>query len=209
MQVTGNVIYSAQDILGVAPVQPGDNLFLINKRAIEEEILKNYSFVDTVDINRRFPDTLEINIRESQLLAYVEYEGAYYVINRRCEILSKSDAMGVSGYIRISGVDPLAPRIGEQLALGEAEDGKEDYLAELMELILENELYSQVQWIDASNVSALKFNYGSSMTVNMGGNEELERKFNMLESMIADRADNDRGTIDLSKVGEGHFIPEQ
>ena len=76
IQVTGNVIYSSQEILEVAPIAPGDNLFLINKRDIEESILEQRGFVDTVTISRHLPDVVEINIRESQLLAYVELEGA-------------------------------------------------------------------------------------------------------------------------------------
>ena len=71
------MIYSAQEILEVTDIKPGDNLFLINKRSIEETILESRGFVDTVTIERKLPDTVEINIRESKLLAYVEHEGAY------------------------------------------------------------------------------------------------------------------------------------
>lgn len=209
IQVSGNVIYSAQEILEVTDIKPGDNLFLINKRSIEETILESCGFVDTVTIERKLPDTVEINIRESKLLAYVEHEGAYYVMNRKCEILSKSDAAGVAGHIQITGVQPLAPRVGEQLALGEAEGAKEDYLADVMEMMLNKDIYAHVQWIDASNVSSLKFRYQGDITVDLGKHEELERKFDMLESILADLAENDKGTISLAKVGEGHFIPEQ
>ena len=130
-------------------------------------------------------------------------------MNRKCEILSKSDAAGVAGHIQITGVQPLAPRVGEQLALGEAEGAKEDYLADVMEMMLNKDIYAHVQWIDASNVSSLKFRYQGDITVDLGKHEELERKFDMLESILADLAENDKGTISLAKAGEGHFIPEQ
>ncbi len=209
IQVTGNVIYSSQEILDVAEIDVGDNIFLINKNNIEESILENRGFVDTVTVYRRLPDTLEINIRESKLLASVEAGGAYFVMNRKCEILSKTDAAGAAGYIHITGIEPLSPRVGEQLKLGAAEMAKEDYLADVMEMMLRNELYEGVSWIDASNISSLKFDYRGNLVVDLGKHEELERKFNMLESILADLAENDRGTISLAKVGEGHFIPEQ
>lgn len=209
IQVTGNVIYSSQEILEVAGIEPGDNLFLINKKAIEESILENRGFVDTVTISRRLPDGVELNIRESQLLAYVELEGAYFIMNRKCEILSKTDAAGAAGHIQIVGVEPLSPRVGELLTLGAAESAKEDYLADVMEMMLQKDIYRYVSMIDASNVSSLKFNYRGDLVVDLGKNEELARKFDMLESIIADLAENDRGTISLAKVGEGHFIPEQ
>lgn len=203
------MIYSAQEILEVAGIEPGDNLFLINKKAIERSVLESRGFADTVTVKRVLPDTVELNIRESKLLAYVQCENDYYVINRKCEILSKTDAVGVAGHIQVIGVEPLAPRVGELLALGVAEKAKGDYLAEVMDLMLEKEMYSHVQWIDVSNVSSLKFLYRGSITVDLGKNEELERKFDMLERILADRAENDKGTISLVKPGEGHFIPEQ
>ena len=209
IQVTGNVIYSSQEILEVAGIAPGDNLFLINKRAIEESILENRGFVDTVTISRKLPYSVELNIRESQLLAYVELEGAYYIINRKCEILSKTDAAGAAGHIEIVGVQPLSPRVGELLTLGVSESAKEDYLADVMEMMLQKEMYKYVSRIDASNISSLKFNYRGNLVIDLGKNEELARKFDMLESILADLAENDRGTISLAKVGEGHFIPEQ
>lgn len=209
IQVTGNVIYSSQEILEVAPIAPGDNLFLINKRDIEESILEQRGFVDTVTISRHLPDVVEINIRESQLLAYVELEGAYYIMNRKCEILSKTDAAGAAGHIEIAGVQPLSPRVGEVLALGAAESAKEDYLADVMEMMLQKDIYRYVSRIDASNISSLKFDYRGTLVIDLGKNEELARKFDMLESIIADLSENDRGTISLAKVGEGHFIPEQ
>jgi len=209
IQVTGNVIYSSKDILDVAKIELGDNLFLINKGNIEESILENRNFVDTVTISRRLPDTVEINILESQLLASVEINGAFFILNRKCQILSKTDEVGAAGHIRITGVEPLSPRVGEQLKLGVAEAAKEEYLADVMEMMLRNEMYRHVSRIDASNVSSFEFTYRGNITVDLGKNEELERKFNMLESILADLAENDRGTISLAKAGEGHFIPEQ
>jgi len=209
IQVTGNVIYSTQEILSVAGIEPGDNLFLINKRAIENSILKKLNFVDTVTVSRILPDAVELNIRESKLLAYVELEGTYFVVNRKCAILSKTDEAGVAGYIRLMGVTPLSPRVGEKLTLGLEEKAKEDYLTDTMEMMLQGDIYERVSWIDISNVSSLKFNCGNNLIVDLGKNEELARKFDMLGNILADLAENDRGTISLAKAGEGHFIPEQ
>ena len=209
IQVTGNVIYSSKEILDVAPIELGDNLFLLNKRNIEESILENRNFVDTVTVFRKLPDTVEINILESQLLASVEANGAYFVINRKCQILSKTDAEDASRHIRIMGIEPLSPRVGEQLKLGVAEASKEDYLADVMEMMLVKEMYSHVSYIDISNISSLKFDYRDNLVIDLGKHEELERKFDMLERILADLAENDRGTISLAKVGEGHFIPKQ
>ncbi|MBO7739765.1 MAG: hypothetical protein J6S18_05270, partial [Oscillospiraceae bacterium] len=76
-------------------------------------------------------------------------------------------------------------------------------------MMLVKEMYSHVSYIDVSNISSLKFDYRDNLVIDLGKHEELERKFDMLERILADLAENDRGTISLAKVGEGHFIPEQ
>ena len=208
IQVEGNVIYSDEEILNAAGVETGKNLFLLNCSAVEENILAGRNYVDTVDVRRRLPNTLEITVRESKLLAAVELDGVWYVMNRKGEILSATDAAGAAEHIHVRGVTPLAPRVGEYLALGEAESTKKDYLIDVMTQLLESELYERVDEIDASNLSSLKFRLDGRMTVELGKNESLERKFKMLESILADRTENDRGVINLAVVGEGHFIPE-
>ena len=61
--------------------------------------------------------------------------------------------------------------------------------------------------MDRSNPAALKFDYRGRLTVNLGSNEGLGRKFDMLEGILADLTDYDQGTVDLSTLGEGHYIP--
>lgn len=208
IQVNGNVIYSQQEIVDVAGVESGKNLILLNCSAVEHRILDNRNYVDTVSVERKLPGTVLITVRESKMLAYVELDGICYVMNRKGEILSTTDAAGAAGHIRIFGVVPLAPRVGEYLELGEAENAKKEYLVDAMSMLLEHELYSRVDYIDVSNLSALKFHFTNDITVDLGKNESLERKFKMLESILADLTENDRGTINLATVGEGHFIPE-
>ena len=207
IQTSGNVLYSSQELIDAAEIKLGSNLFLLDSRAVRSRILGEKLFVDEVAVRRKLPDTVVLEVRESQLLAYFPYGSEYYVMNRRCQIVSKGDDASVAGYIRLEGVTPLAPRVGEKLALGESESAKLRYLEDALAMLLERELYHDVQSVDISNPAALKFDYRGRLTVNLGSNEGLRRKFDMLEGILADLTDYDQGTVDLSTLGEGHYIP--
>lgn len=208
IQVSGNVLYSEQEIAEASKIELGKNLILLNKRRIVNNILDSKTYVDSVTVKRKFPSTVQLVIRESKLLAYLEYGETCYVINRRCKILSPGDAASVAGYIHILGAAPQDPEVGEQLSLGEGEGAKLDYLADVMEQLMKKELYPYVQWIDMSNVASVKFLYRGSLTIDLGRNEGLEKKFDILERILQDLSENDRGIINLATAGEGHYIPQ-
>ncbi len=207
VQTSGNVIYSSQELVDAAQIELGSNLFLLDTGAVKERILSEKLFVDSVNVRRKMPDTIVLEVRESQLLACFRFGGSYFVVNRRCQILSKGDEASVAGYIVLEGLEPLAPRVGEKLVLSESEGGKLRYLEDVMAVLLDRELYHNVLSIDAANPAALKLDYQGRLTVNLGSNEQLERKFDVLEGILKDLSDYDDGVIDLSTPGQGHYIP--
>ena len=57
---------------------------------------------------------------------------------------------------------------------------KDEALADVMEMMLQKDIYRYVSRIDASNISSLKFDYRGTLVIDLGKNEELARKFDML-----------------------------
>ncbi len=208
IQVTGNGNYAAEFIIDVAGVEPGDSLVILNKGKMKKNILNACSFVETVNIKRKFPDTLLIELEESQLLAYLEADEGYCVINRKCRIVEVSE-VEPAGYIKISGIKALKPEMGKQLKIdGDASEGRYDYLCELLNLMPQNEVYTKVTEINAENIASYSFDYEGRLEVVFGKNENLEKKFKLFLSILDDLNAADKGTINLSQKGEGHFIPK-
>ncbi len=208
IEVTGNGNYASEFIIDTAEVEPGDSLVIINKSKMRKNILDACSFVESVNIKRKFPDTLIIELQESQLLACLEADTGYCVINRKCRIVDVP-AVEPVGYIKISGIKAKKPEMGKQLIIdGDASEGRYDYLCNLLELLPENDVYTRVTAIDASNIASYSFDYDGRLEVVFGKNENLEKKFKLFLTILGDLSEADRGTINLSQKGEGHFIPK-
>ncbi|MGB9081200.1 MAG: FtsQ-type POTRA domain-containing protein [Desulfuromonadaceae bacterium] len=66
------------EILGLAGVEPGKDLLRMNLKRMGEHILQN-PWVETVQINRYFPDTVSITITEREPVAIVNMGFIYYL----------------------------------------------------------------------------------------------------------------------------------
>ncbi|MEI7817201.1 MAG: FtsQ-type POTRA domain-containing protein [Desulfuromonadales bacterium] len=66
------------EILGLAGVEPGKDLLRMNLKRMGEHILQN-PWVETVRINRYFPDTISIAVTEREPIAIVNMGFIYYL----------------------------------------------------------------------------------------------------------------------------------
>jgi len=67
-----------EEILGLADIEPGKDLLRLNLKRMGEHILQN-PWVETVRINRYFPDTVSIVITEREPIAIVNMGFIYYL----------------------------------------------------------------------------------------------------------------------------------
>ncbi|MBW4054630.1 MAG: FtsQ-type POTRA domain-containing protein [Proteobacteria bacterium] len=67
-----------EEILGLAGLEPGKDLLRMNLKSMGEHILQN-PWVETVRINRYFPDTVSIAITEREPVAIVNMGFIYYL----------------------------------------------------------------------------------------------------------------------------------
>lgn len=72
VEVQGNSIYSADEIMSASGIQKGDNLFTLNKEAAAGSIRAGLPYVETVSVIRFLPDRVVIEVRESEAAFAVE-----------------------------------------------------------------------------------------------------------------------------------------
>lgn len=72
VEVQGNSIYSAEEIMSASGIQKGDNLFTLNKEAAAGSIKAGLPYVETVSVIRFLPDRVVIEVRESEAAFAVE-----------------------------------------------------------------------------------------------------------------------------------------
>ena len=207
IEVVGNSIYTAEEVVEASGIGTGDNLFFINRFSAASRIFSKLPYVDKAKVTRALPNRVTITIQESSAMAYVQADGGYWVLDQNCKLLKSVTESELTGLARVDGITPVEPKVGEVLNAGEADAPKVTYLAAILGQLLTRDMASKVTVIDLSDASNPGFTYDGRFTVRLGANENVEYKFGMLQSAVSQLTASDAGTIDLSIDKRAHFSP--
>lgn len=207
IDVTGVSMYTSEDVVTASGIEQGDSIFFVNQSTAAIKIKKALAYADEVRIFRKLPDTVTISVTESYPIASVSSGGNWWIIDKNAKILEKTDTNGAADTIEIRGTEPVMPVVGDVLALGDEGSVQLTYLKSTLSEILSAGIQNDITWLDVSNISNIQFDYLGRFTISLGKGDKLDDKFWMLEKVVTDREDYEKGSIDLSKENEGHFIP--
>ena len=90
ISVENNVTIPSDTIISLSGLKTGENIFKFYKANIIEQIKEN-PYVENVEIHRKFPSTVQINITERVATYSIEYMGKYAYINSQGYILEISE----------------------------------------------------------------------------------------------------------------------
>ena len=79
VEVVGNSIYTAEEVVEASGIGTGDNLFFINRFAAASRIFSKLPYVDKAKVTRALPNRVTITIQESSAMAYVQADDGYWV----------------------------------------------------------------------------------------------------------------------------------
>ena len=206
IEVSGTTRYEAADIIATSGIESGDNLFAINKFEVAEKILEEYPYIEQIKIRRRLPDTFTFEIVERVPTAYIESEGNRWLIDNNAyivELLSKDAAVKVP---KITGGEVVTPREGSELILK-----NEDQLIALKEVLTslrKTEMTDKTVRVDIGKLYAINIVLGERFLVELGDSQDLAAKIRMLNAVLSELGEYDKGTINVSAIKEARFRPD-
>ena len=204
--VTGNVRYTEDDIILASGIEPGDNLFFINRGAATAKINARLPYVEEAWIERTLPNRLEIHVTESDAIAAVTAnDGTHWVVDHACKLLSSADAGDLEGLIVVEGLIAEEPEVGATLSAAAGDEAKVSYLADILTLMSELGMQEDVTEIDITEYASPSFRYLDRFNVKLGTNTNLEYKFQLMLSAIAKMSAGDRGTLDVGIDNRAHL----
>lgn len=101
VKVKGGQKVSANEVLRLSKINPGSDILTLNLKEISAKIKKN-PWIDEVRVSRRFPNQIEIEIKERKPLALINLDTLYLVdskgiIFKKLEIEEKLDFPVLTG----------------------------------------------------------------------------------------------------------------
>lgn len=153
INVQGNNKITQNQIISLSGIQLGDNIYKTNKKEVINKIKQN-SYIENVEIKRKLPNKIEINILERSATYMLEFSNSYVYINNQGYILEIS-AEKINSPI-IIGFSTEAEKIqpGNRLANDDLE--KLDMVLKIMESASRNSVSTLITKIDISDKSNYK-----------------------------------------------------
>lgn len=179
IKVSGNEKVSRNEILALAGVSPGTNIFQMN-RELTQNSVKIHPMVKDTQVIRHLPQTIEIKVTERQSWAIIPYQDIFLVIDEEGICIDKINEMPKS-YIPIITMDKFPERVN----LGQAVNQQAtDMIREVWQAFTDSNR-KNISQFHYSNKDKSLFIYTMKGTeVRFGNMDRLEQKAKSFSEVI-------------------------
>ena len=204
--VSGNSRYTSDEIIDATGIRMGENMFMMNKYDVISRLARDLPYIKTVQIRRRLPSTMTVEITEMQAVAAVQSAEFWWLIGADGKLLEKTDSSG--NLPRVTGTNPLLPTAGSKLSYPEEGTITDQELLDLLAILEQKGMEKIIVEINCGDPELLVLRYGNRFRVEMKYDADMNRKLNMLVEVVARLEENETGTIRMTREdGTCHFIP--
>ena len=207
VEITGSERYSEEEIFAVTGIEYGENLFLLNKYAIADEITTRLPYIQSVRFKRNLPNGIIVEVKEGAAVAAVEQAEDAWLIAADGKLLERISLGQSDEYLRIIGCELLLPTAGTYLAMGENSIFGQERLLELLETLGRKNMLPYTEVIDCSDEKNLWISYGGRFDVQLLYDADFDKKLYALQLVIETLEDNETGTVILTAADRTSFKP--
>ena len=194
-RVTGNAdSYTAEDVVKATGISIGDNMMRLKEKAAAQRAVEALIHVETVEIIKEFPNTLEIRVEKCTPAYNVVYEFGTLIVSEHGRILSNSmDPQ--PGLVRIVGYTPKETTPGKYIA---AEEERYDKVfGAFRDLIYNGDLTAPIVEVDMKDFNDIMVNFDHRIIFDMGNWSEINYKISFAEQIIAEQPADKEGYLTM------------
>ena len=185
--ILGDYSYDNEEIIGACGVRKGDKLYDVNCKDAERLLLEKCPYLESAQVERRFPNTLRIVLSEKRASWYVELLGNYYALDAELNVMESvsQNVKFVNGGIPCLTLPHLKKAmVGEPLQFGE-DEAEIRYATELMKQVTSTRFKSRLTVLDIENRFAIRIQVDGKYNVYVGTSENISLKLSAVEKALA------------------------
>lgn len=209
IEVTGCRRYTPEEVAVVTQVERGDNLILLDRYQVRQRIFAELPYVAEVRVLPRLPDTLAVEITETEAAAAVESGGAWWLLSRGGKVLESVEEAQAAEYLLLENMPMEVPAVGGHLTLLEESPLTAERLAELLEEMEKRDMLTRADSIDAGDPEKLVIAYDGRFQVELSYDADFPYKLDSLRKVVEELQPNETGIIRMTMQADNEvrFIP--
>lgn len=203
IRVTGDQVYSDEDIVKICGFKTGDNLLLLPVSDREKRLESQLPYIAEADITRKVPGTVQIEITAARGLCSIQSGADWYVVAAGGKVL-EINPQPKEGLMQVLGVTPKPAKAGEVLELenGEASEVFREILDAIKRLgDGEGSAAEEFTRIDLTNLFDIRLWYQDRVECLLGSTGQLEYKITYGYGNLTDEKGikpEESGVLDLT-----------
>lgn len=207
IQVTGDPVYSQEEVLALCDYAIGDNLLFAPTQSQEERLESQLPYVEDAEVIKHFPNTLEIRITAAQTAASVSSGGGWLYVSSQGKILEQA-AEPAAATMQVTGFVSTATQPGQYL---QAEDATAlSALQEILTALTDREMITQCTRLDLTDLYDIRLWYQDRVECKLGSTAGLTYKLDFAYDALINPTtenrvgDKETGVLDLSYAADAH-----
>lgn len=205
--VSGNKLHNSEEIIANCGIEKGNNLFRINTEKAEKKLVAAFLDLDSVQIKRKFPNSLTIRVVDAVPTYYIQEEdGGYTALSAGGRVLKKGlPQTETTGGTVLKGLQITGNEMGS--FVHQTDDDKYDALMKMTSVLKENGL-SDITMINLENLVDMELEYQNRLRIRLGSMSELSYKIKFAKNIIETKLEKDEeGVIDATQPGKINYRP--
>lgn len=207
LQVTGDPVYSQEEVLALCDYAIGDNLLFAPTKDQEQRLEAQLPYVEKAEVVKHFPNTLEIRITAAQTAASVSSGGGWLYVSSQGKILELG-AEPAAATMQVTGFVSTATQPGQYL---QAEDATAlSALQEILTALTDREMITQCTRLDLTDLYDIRLWYQDRVECKLGSTAGLTYKLDFAYDALINPTtenrvgDKETGVLDLSYAADAH-----
>ena len=204
IEIKGNHLFSADEVISLSGIQKGDNLFAVSAEKVKSSLAAQ-PFLSLVSLQRRWPSTIVLNVSERKAMVAVSFDQKYILIAEDGTALKiQNDAQD---YLVADGLGVTSSAIGAKV------QGATEYQLYVMSLlctrIAKSPCKASIVGMNIRDPAAVILKTNCGISIRIGTEENLEKKFLWVENLLPRLMEEGKryGTLDVTGSTEASYIP--
>lgn len=206
IDISGNKSITNSSIVNSIGVKKGVNIFSVNKKDIEKKILEN-SYVDSVTVDRRLPNTLLINIVEKEVYATLKNDKNYCYIDSKGNLIEELEGTNEHRDDKIIEVDY---RIDDDNKIEFKDSDIKNKFFAFISAIEKYDIYEDTKSVDMLSSSKIDMLAKNNTKISLTNDENIDYNVLRISKVLTDLNSKNHtgGTLDLTKNKYAVYNPE-